>query len=126
MTIMTSVRNPLLTGIPLAVERKVTVPEGFTLPLGTRVISADNHWDIAEDVYFDRLPEELKKDAPRIWVDKFTYVGFADEQGELKSPLSGGILQRISNRLEGRNHRVSRHRRRPQGHRLRRSGTQRH
>jgi predicted TIM-barrel fold metal-dependent hydrolase len=39
----------------------------FVLPEGTRVISADNHFSIAEDIWFERFPSSLKDKAPRVW-----------------------------------------------------------
>ncbi len=39
------------------------------LPRGTEIFSADNHISVADDIFYDRFPEELKGAAPRIWYE---------------------------------------------------------
>ena len=42
--------------------------EGLTeLLKGTEIFSADNHISVADDIFYERFPEELKGAAPRIW-----------------------------------------------------------
>jgi hypothetical protein len=36
------------------------------LPAGTVVFSADNHISVADDIFFERFPDDLKGAAPRI------------------------------------------------------------
>ncbi|MBH0781761.1 amidohydrolase family protein [Nocardia bovistercoris] len=40
------------------------------LPAGTEVFSADNHISLAEDIFFERFPEDLKDKAPRVWYEE--------------------------------------------------------
>jgi hypothetical protein len=35
------------------------------LPAGTEVFSADNHISLADDIFYERFPEELRDKAPR-------------------------------------------------------------
>jgi predicted TIM-barrel fold metal-dependent hydrolase len=44
------------------------------LPAGTEVFSADNHISVAEDIFFERFPEDLKGAAPRIWYEDGAYM----------------------------------------------------
>src|SRR3978361_155856 len=44
------------------------------LPAGTEVFSADNHISVAEDIFFERFPDELKGAAPRIWYEDGAYM----------------------------------------------------
>ena len=37
------------------------------LPAGTEIFSADNHISVADDIFFERFPDDLKGQAPRIW-----------------------------------------------------------
>lgn len=39
----------------------------LALPPGTEVFSADNHISLAEDIWYERFPEQLKEQAPRVW-----------------------------------------------------------
>ena len=36
------------------------------LPAGTEVFSADDHISLAEDIFWERFPEEIKDQAPRV------------------------------------------------------------
>ena len=92
---LTTLVDPILRELPIPLERTIKPPQDFSLPEGTRIVSADNHSDVAEDIYVERLPDELKAEAPRVWVDKFTKVGFDDGSGELRTPFVGDLLERI-------------------------------
>jgi predicted TIM-barrel fold metal-dependent hydrolase len=39
------------------------------LPVGTEVFSADDHISVAEDIFYERFPEALKEQAPRVLYD---------------------------------------------------------
>jgi predicted TIM-barrel fold metal-dependent hydrolase len=44
------------------------------LPKGTEIFSADNHISVADDIFYERFPEELKGAAPRIWYEDGAYM----------------------------------------------------
>jgi predicted TIM-barrel fold metal-dependent hydrolase len=44
------------------------------LPAGTEVFSADNHISLADDIFYQRFPAELKDRAPRIWYEDGAYT----------------------------------------------------
>ncbi|HVQ50571.1 MAG TPA: amidohydrolase, partial [Mycobacterium sp.] len=44
------------------------------LPVGTEIFSADNHISVADDIFYERFPEELKGAAPRIWYEDGAYM----------------------------------------------------
>jgi predicted TIM-barrel fold metal-dependent hydrolase len=46
-----------------------------SLPAGTRVVSADGHWEICEDIFYERFPAEWKDRAPRVWFDGYWHLG---------------------------------------------------
>jgi predicted TIM-barrel fold metal-dependent hydrolase len=46
----------------------------FGLPAGTNVFSADTHISLAEDIFFERFPDHLKDQAPRIWYEDGAYM----------------------------------------------------
>ena len=49
--------------------------DGLTgLPAGTEIFSADNHISVADDIFYERFPEELKGAAPRIWYEDGAYM----------------------------------------------------
>ena len=46
------------------------VPENrgaLQLPLGTILVSTDNHWSVSEDIFYRGFPAHLKDAAPRLW-----------------------------------------------------------
>ena len=51
-------------------------PAGSTsgLPAGTEVFSADNHISVADDIFYERFPDDLKDKAPRIWYEDGAYM----------------------------------------------------
>lgn len=55
-------------------HRKGHATGDFGLPTGTEIFSADNHISVADDIFYDRFPEELKGAAPRIWYEDGAYM----------------------------------------------------
>jgi len=68
-------RSSMLDGIELA-RTRVPEPQGkVVLPEGLVVISADNHCEITEDIFYENFPAHLKEKAPRVWFDKYWHIG---------------------------------------------------
>src|SRR4029078_5197706 len=44
------------------------------LRAGPDIFSADNHISVADDIFYERFPEELKGAAPRIWYEDGAYM----------------------------------------------------
>jgi predicted TIM-barrel fold metal-dependent hydrolase len=50
------------------------------LPPGTEVFSADDHISLAEDIFYDRFPADMKDQAPRVFYDDGAWtMGFGDK-----------------------------------------------
>jgi len=79
----TVLMDPLLQR-PLITERDVTKAAQVELPSGLRVVSADSHLEIGDDVFVERFPEHLKSRAPRVWFDEYWHIGFKGEAEALK------------------------------------------
>lgn len=61
----------IVQDIGLSNDRAPQEKSGFSLPEGTLVVSADNHWSITEDIFIDQAPAALKSRMPRlIWDEK--------------------------------------------------------
>jgi predicted TIM-barrel fold metal-dependent hydrolase len=75
--------DPLLRR-PLITERDVNIGPEVQLPAGLRVVSADSHLEIGDDVFVEKFPEHLKAKAPRVWFDKYWHIGFKGETEALK------------------------------------------
>jgi predicted TIM-barrel fold metal-dependent hydrolase len=60
--------DSLVRGHPLPYGRTPQAePEGrVQLPEGTIVVSADNHWSVTDDIFYENFPNHLKDKAPRI------------------------------------------------------------
>ena len=55
-------------------DRRGHASGDFGLPAGTVVFSADNHISVADDIFYERFPDDLKDKAPRIWYEDGAYM----------------------------------------------------
>jgi len=60
----------------LASDRSPQSPRDVHLPSGMKVVSADNHFEITEDIFYDNFPNAMKDRAPRVWFDRYWHMGF--------------------------------------------------
>jgi predicted TIM-barrel fold metal-dependent hydrolase len=80
---MTMLRNPLIEDIgPIAV-RIAQQRAGLELPEDIEVISADTHWEISEDIFYENFPAHLKEEAPRVWFDQYWHLGYKGQMEAL-------------------------------------------
>jgi predicted TIM-barrel fold metal-dependent hydrolase len=63
------------------------------LPPGTEVFSADNHISLAEDIFYERFPDDLKEKAPRIWYEDGAYMVGRKGQSFLPGDFSAVLMQ---------------------------------
>jgi predicted TIM-barrel fold metal-dependent hydrolase len=70
-----TLENRHAAGQPSAAHRTVQERTGVRLPRELRLISADGHWEIAEDIFYDAFPESLRDKAPRVWFDHYWRCG---------------------------------------------------
>lgn len=63
------------------------------LPAGTEVFSADNHISIADDIFYQRFPEDLRDKAPRIWYEEGAYMVGRKGQTFLPGDFSAVLMQ---------------------------------
>ena len=90
--------NPLIHNIGPLTERKPPSTIDMKLPAGTKLISADNHWEIYDDIFFEHFPTHLKDKAPRVWFDKFWRIGY---RGKIEALPIGEKTQRTIPRTNG-------------------------
>jgi predicted TIM-barrel fold metal-dependent hydrolase len=81
-------------------ERKPEPKGSLKLPPDTIVVSADNHFSCAEDIWFERFPAHLKSKAPRVWRSQVgaLHVGF---DGVSLLPEANDVSQAEFERLPG-------------------------
>jgi predicted TIM-barrel fold metal-dependent hydrolase len=72
----------------------------MNLPAGTRLVSADNHWEITEDIFYENFPAGLRDKAPRVWFDRFWRMGY---RGEVEALPIGEKTAIAIERTTGRN-----------------------
>src|SRR5579871_5954763 len=60
-------RPSIFNGMGPAGARRPQPRGGLKLPQGTVLVSADNHWSIGEDIFYQGFPAHLKDRAPRLW-----------------------------------------------------------
>jgi predicted TIM-barrel fold metal-dependent hydrolase len=85
--------NPVAADAGCIVDRKPQPVAG--LPAGATIVSADNHIEITEDIFYERLPKDLREAAPRVWFDKYWHVGF---KGDLEAFPVGFDIDRALSR----------------------------
>ncbi len=68
MTGSPTLASPMMHGLTMSRQRQ---PDARRVPLpeGLRVVSADNHIGIGEDIWYDAFPDHLKDRAPRVLFD---------------------------------------------------------
>jgi len=98
---LTNLANPLLDGIPIPVERATRNGKG-PATAGFRIVSADNHWDVASDIFVERLPPALQARAPRVWIDRYSQVGFAKDGDQVESLFRAEMMDRVLYASTGR------------------------
>ncbi|CDO06177.1 amidohydrolase [Mycolicibacterium cosmeticum] len=72
MSALTTLYPPEGFGAPK--HRKGHATRELGLPAGTEIFSADNHISVADDIFYERFPDDLKGAAPRIWYEDGAYM----------------------------------------------------
>jgi len=75
-SVIASLANPLLRDIGPINDRRPAADTRLNLPPGTRLISADNHWELNENIFAESFPARLKEKAPRVWFDIIWRIGY--------------------------------------------------
>ncbi|GBG38807.1 amidohydrolase [Mycobacterium montefiorense] len=63
------------------------------LPPGTEVFSADNHISVADDIFYEGFPDDLKDQAPRIWYEDGAYLLGRPGQSMVVGDFSAVLMQ---------------------------------
>lgn len=63
------------------------------LPPGTEVFSADNHISVADDIFYEHFPDDLKDYAPRIWYEDGAYLLGRPGQSMVVGDFSAVLMQ---------------------------------
>jgi hypothetical protein len=67
----------LIRALPFPAGRAPQRQGPIKLPPGTTVTSADGHFSIAHDLWFERFPPRLRDRAPRVWRENgVCHIGF--------------------------------------------------
>jgi predicted TIM-barrel fold metal-dependent hydrolase len=69
-------RSSVAADAGFVVDRTAQPLARITLPQGLQLVSADNHIEITEDIFYEAFPAALRDAAPRVWFDKYWHVGF--------------------------------------------------
>ncbi|MGZ4577501.1 MAG: amidohydrolase family protein [Mycobacterium sp.] len=78
------------------------------LPPGTEVFSADNHISVADDIFYEHFPYDLKDYAPRIWYEDGAYLLGRQGQSMVVGDFSAVLMQyddlagAVSNNIDAR------------------------
>lgn len=89
--------NPILKGTGTAPNRDPSpLPH---LPAGIELVSADDHWEVTEDIFHEQLPEHLKELGPRVWFNRIWWnlPRGADEGEDIPSAIDPLTLKVAEN-----------------------------
>lgn len=84
-----TLEDPILRDVGHIIDRDPTRAAPVDLPAGLRVVSADSHLEIADDVFYERFPQRLREKAPRVWFDRYWHIGYRGEIEALKLGAKG-------------------------------------
>jgi predicted TIM-barrel fold metal-dependent hydrolase len=74
--------DEVISGIALPFARTPQSRGLIALPADTVVVSADSHWSLTDDIFYDRFPAHLKDRAPRLKIDeRGIYNWFVNGEG---------------------------------------------
>jgi predicted TIM-barrel fold metal-dependent hydrolase len=89
--------DPIVQSAPLIGERDPGKAAPVVLPAGLRVVSADSHLEIADDIFYENFPDHLRNKAPRVWFDRYWHIGYKDQVEALKlGPKGTDALVRVN------------------------------
>lgn len=90
--------NPLAADAGMIVDRTGQSRDSAKLPADLILVSADNHIELTEDIFYERFPAERRNAAPRVWFDRYWRVGFKDamqaypESADVDTALARSVL----------------------------------
>ena len=86
--------DSILDGIGLPRDRTAQQRQpAHSIPKGTIVVSADNHWSVTGDIFHERMPIALRDRAPRLWTDD---AGVHHWHLDGKSMLPNTVIKNLS------------------------------
>lgn len=79
-------------GLGAPKDRKGTATGDNGLPPGTQVFSADDHISLADDIFFERFPDDMKDAAPRVIYDDGAWTLAVNGKGFLPREFSAVLM----------------------------------
>ncbi len=93
-----STRNPASINVPISCERTLDGAQA-SVPEGTIIVSADNHWGLSVDPWKGRVPAHLVDRMPSVWWDEERGLYNMGFQGQ---PIFTGYIGEIIKSMEDR------------------------
>lgn len=69
-------RSAIAADAGFVIDRQAQPLDTVRVPDGLTLVSADNHIEITDDIFYKALPAGQRDAAPRVWFDKYWHVGF--------------------------------------------------
>ncbi len=79
-------------GLGAPKDRTGTATGATGLPAGTEVFSADDHISLADDIFYERFPDDLKDSAPRVIYDDGAWTLAVNGKGFLPREFSAVLM----------------------------------
>ena len=88
-----TLQNPLMEGIDLCSFRTPETLGENPLLSGGHIISADGHWEVHQDIFYERIPHHLKERAPRVWFeDSYIRIDLPENRHARLSPRLAAVM----------------------------------
>lgn len=90
-----SLANPIMKDIGPTAPRVAQKARRLGLPAESVIVSADGHWEVTQDIFYDGFPEAMKSRAPRVWFDEHWRLGY---RGKAEAEIVGERMKRTLKR----------------------------
>lgn len=85
--------DPAMREVGASLHRNAQPAIRGLLPKDAPIVSADTHWEIIDDIFYENFPAHLKEKAPRVWMDDYVHIGY---RGEIEAfPFGDRVTQAI-------------------------------
>ena len=99
MADISMIDNPILSGVGTAPQRRAQPLNRLRLPPDLALVSADDHWEVTEDIFYEQLPAHLKEIGPRVWFNKvwWTMPSADRERGAIPASIDDYTMNLVNN-----------------------------
>jgi len=91
-----TLENPLIKDLGPSAFREPDRSVADKALTGMMIVSADSHFEISADIFYEGFPAHLKHKAPRVWFDKWWRIGNRDAGEEMYNASKSESKERLT------------------------------